>query len=95
MHLSKKNSIELFSTLLAVALDALVGKVTLHAKQGNIESALELLTIVRKHPVAIRETRDRAEELHGILVSQLVSQQLESVQSCVGNSSLLLAHIQP
>ena len=75
----------MFSELLVVALDSLVGMATLRAKQGNIESALELLTVVLNHPAAIRETRDRAEELHGILVSQLASQQLESVQVCIEN----------
>jgi hypothetical protein len=64
-----------------VALEALAGFASLHAKQGDREHALELLLIVLHHPASFQETKDRAAQLRTELEAQLTSQQVEAAQA--------------
>ena len=64
-----------------LALDALVGIASLHVKQGDMEDALELLSIVLDHPSSIQDTRNRAAHLRIELEAQLTEQQVEAVQA--------------
>lgn len=75
--------IALNSRAIPVALYALVGIATLHAKQGAIERALELAMYCRRHPSSSWQTRDRAERLQAELEAQLTPQQLETIQARV------------
>jgi tetratricopeptide (TPR) repeat protein len=64
-----------------VALDALVDIATLKAKQGHIEQALELSSIVLNHPGSLQETKSRADRLRPELEAQLTSRQAEAAQT--------------
>ncbi len=63
-----------------VALEALAGFASLHAKQGNREHALRLLLMVLNHPASLKETKDLAARLRDELEAQLTSQQVEAVE---------------
>jgi len=71
-----------------IALEALAGFASLHAKRGDIEQALELLLIVLNHPSSIQDTRNRAEILRVELESRLTPQQIQAVQAQAQKQSL-------
>jgi len=64
-----------------IALEALVGIAMLKAKQGNAEQALELSSIVLKHPASLQETKNRASGLQAELEMQLTSPEIEVIQN--------------
>jgi tetratricopeptide (TPR) repeat protein len=63
-----------------VALEALVGLASLHAKRGAMVDALDLLLIVLNHPASLQETKDRAARLRTDLEAQLTPQQVTSAR---------------
>jgi len=64
-----------------IALEALVGLASLHAKHSDMEHALELLMIVLNHPVITHETRKRAAQLRVQLETKLTPSQIERIQA--------------
>jgi transcriptional regulator with XRE-family HTH domain len=65
------------SGAIPVALYALVGIVTLHAKEGVAEPALELANYCWEHPARSWPTRERAERLRAALETQFTPHQYE------------------
>jgi hypothetical protein len=63
-----------------VALEALVGLVSLRAKRGDTQSAFELLLIALNHPACDQEIRNRTEKLRAELTVQLTTQQADVAQ---------------
>jgi hypothetical protein len=59
-------------------LEALAEFASLHAKQGDMEQALEMLLIVLNHPASLPETKNRASDLRAELAAQLTSEQVEA-----------------
>ena len=68
-------------------LESILGVAQVRAKQGNPEEAYKMLLAVLNHPATHQETRDRAQELQGIVTSSLEPQQVASIQSHVENRS--------
>ena len=64
-----------------VALYALLGLVSLLAKRGDLERALETTWIISNHPASSHDTRSRAVLLRSELEAHLTSQQVEMVQA--------------
>jgi predicted ATPase/transcriptional regulator with XRE-family HTH domain len=64
-----------------VGLEALVGLVSLQAKRGDMQYALELLLMVLNHPASVQATKDRASRLRIELEAQLTHQQVEAAQA--------------
>jgi tetratricopeptide (TPR) repeat protein len=64
-----------------VALDALIGLATLHAQEGAIEAALELVTHVCQHPASTQEAKDRAGRLLEDIETHLPPPQGAAVQA--------------
>jgi tetratricopeptide (TPR) repeat protein len=63
-----------------IILYSLVGLTTLHAKEGNIERAFELVSYIERHPSSNQQTRDRAAKLHRELEAQLSPEQIKAAQ---------------
>lgn len=64
-----------------VALFALVGMATLHAKEGANESALALALHSGGHPSSNQQTKDRAQKLRLELEARLMPEQIESARA--------------
>jgi predicted ATPase/transcriptional regulator with XRE-family HTH domain len=70
-----------------VALEALAGFASLHAEQGNMEYALELLLVVLNHSASFKETKNRASDLRSDLEAQLSPTQIEAIQARAGEKN--------
>jgi tetratricopeptide (TPR) repeat protein len=70
-----------------VALEALAGFASLHAKQGNLEYALELLLIVLNHSASFKETKNRASHLQAEVEAQLTKHQIDTAVERVQSKS--------
>ena len=64
-----------------IALSALVGIVTLYARQGMIERAFTLAAHSLGHPASSQQTKDRAEHLCQELEKQLSPEQVEAART--------------
>jgi predicted ATPase/transcriptional regulator with XRE-family HTH domain len=64
-----------------VALEALAGFASLHAKQGSTQRALELLLIVLNHPASFQETKNRAAHLRAELEARLTRHQVAATEA--------------
>jgi tetratricopeptide (TPR) repeat protein len=63
-----------------LAIDALMGLAHRQARTGDAEQALALSLCVLSHSASTQEAKDRAQQLHAQLESQLTPQQVEVVQ---------------
>jgi tetratricopeptide (TPR) repeat protein len=70
-----------------VGLEALVGLASLQAKRGNVERALEILSMVLEHPAGVQETKSRAAQLRAELSSQMSPQEIEAIQRRAGQKT--------
>jgi tetratricopeptide (TPR) repeat protein len=66
--------------LIPLELDVLVGMATLFTKKTKKEQALELLSLVLKHPASDKETKDDAERLLGELKAEIPAQRFAKIQ---------------
>lgn len=66
--------------VMPVTLDALLGLAAWYAQIGSAETALELITQVRQHPVMTQTAQARAERLSGKIEPQLSSAHLTALQ---------------
>jgi predicted ATPase/DNA-binding CsgD family transcriptional regulator/DNA-binding XRE family transcriptional regulator len=69
-------------------LDSLLGIASLHANEGALEAALELLLHILQNPASTQEARSRAEQLHAALAPQLPIQKLEIIHKRASGQSL-------
>jgi tetratricopeptide (TPR) repeat protein len=74
--------------ILPVLLDALVGEAEIHARQGAVESALEILTAVSQNPSSSLATKTRAEQLRSDLLSQMPTQRVKTLKAKINHKTI-------
>lgn len=71
-----------------VAHDALLGLATLHAQEGEMALALELLLYILQHAASTQQAKGRAERLRAEIEAQLTTGQLEIIRAQVQKTTL-------
>jgi hypothetical protein len=64
-----------------VVLDALLGVAAHRMREGDAESALELVLHVLRDPAGTQDTHDRAGHLRAEVEAQLPAQQIEAISA--------------
>jgi predicted ATPase len=73
---------------LPVLLDALVGEAEIHALDGAIESALEILTAVIQNSSSSLATKTRAEQLRSDLSSRMPAQRVKAIKAKINQKTI-------
>jgi hypothetical protein len=73
---------------LPVLMDALVGKAEIKAGQGEVESALEILTAVSQNPSSSLATKTRADQLRSDLLSKMPTQRVKTLKAKIYHKTI-------
>jgi hypothetical protein len=73
---------------LPVLLDALVGEAEIQARQGSVESALEILMAVSQNRSSSVATKTRAEQLRSDLLSQMPTEQVKTPKAKINDKTI-------
>jgi predicted ATPase/transcriptional regulator with XRE-family HTH domain len=71
-----------------VLLDAIVGEAQIQALDGEIESAVEILTAVSQSPSSSLATKTRAEQLRSELVPQLPTPRVKAIKASISQKPI-------
>jgi len=73
---------------LPVLLDALVGEAEIQARQGEVESALEIVTAVSQNHSSSLATKTRAEQLRSDLISRIPTHRVKTITAKIGQETV-------
>ena len=74
--------------VLPVLLDALVGEAEIQARQGGVESALEILMAVSQNPSCSLATKTRAEKLRSDLLIQMPTPRVKTLKAKISHKPI-------
>ena len=73
---------------LPVLMDALVGEAEIQARQGEVESAFEILTAVSQNPSSSLATKTHADQLRSDLLSKMPTQRVKTLKAKIHHETI-------